>query len=39
VPQDIDVLMAARVHAYIASAPAQVASHLASLQSLKLASD
>jgi AcrR family transcriptional regulator len=37
VPEDIDVQMAARVHAYIASA--QVKSHLASLQSLKLASD
>lgn len=39
VPEDIDGLMAARVRAYIASAPAQVAGHLASIRSLKLASD
>jgi AcrR family transcriptional regulator len=39
VPSDIDELMAARVHAYVTSAPAQVAHHLASRRSLKLASD
>jgi AcrR family transcriptional regulator len=39
VPDDIDALMAARVRAYITSAPAQVAGHLATLSSLKLASD
>jgi AcrR family transcriptional regulator len=39
VPADINELMTARVRAYIASAPAQVAAHLATIQSLKLASD
>jgi AcrR family transcriptional regulator len=39
VPDDIDALMAARVRAYITSAPAQVAGHLAANSSMKLASD
>lgn len=39
VPSDIEELMTARVHAYITTAPAQVAGHLAAARSLKLASD
>jgi len=39
VPDDVAGAMAARVRSYIASAPAQVAGHLAALRSLKLASD
>ena len=39
VPDDAAGAMAARVRSYIASAPAQVAGHLAALRSLKLASD
>ncbi len=39
VPEDIDALMATRVRAFMDSAPAQIAGHLASMRSLKLASD
>jgi AcrR family transcriptional regulator len=36
-PIDIDMVMATRVHSYLAAAPAQIAAHLATLQAKKLA--
>jgi AcrR family transcriptional regulator len=39
VPNDVCGIMAARVRAFMAAAPQQIATHLASLQAMKMASD